>query len=207
MDFKNSKTKVNLMRSFAGESQARNRYDFAASKCKTAGYWFLYNIFTLTANQEKEHAEVFYNLLKEANGENIAVDNAAYPVNNDEDPIALLKSAVHNETEEAKDSYPKFAQTARDEGFADIAYIFDSIAAIEQTHADRFDCFAKLLEKSQLFTAEEEVEWICLNCGHIHKGVTAPKSCPVCKHAQSYFVPFNYYHFVAKFYAKDCPNA
>jgi rubrerythrin len=195
------------MRAFAGESQARNRYDFAAAKCKTSGYWFLYNIFTLTANQEKEHAEIFYNLLKPENGQNIPVDDAAYPVNNEDDVVALLKAAVHNETEEAKDSYPKFAQVAKDEGFDDIAYAFEMIGKIEQMHADRFDCFAKLLEKSALFKGNEDTEWLCLNCGHIHKGVTAPKSCPVCKHAQGYFVPFKYYHFVEKYYAEACPNA
>jgi rubrerythrin len=202
MDFKKSETRINLMRAFAGESQARNRYDFAASKCKTAGYWFLYNIFTLTANQEKEHAEVFYNLLQSENGDNIVLDCPAFPVNNEDDPVKLLEAAVHNETEEATDSYAKFAETATEEGFADIAYIFESIAKIEQAHADRFDCFAKLLKKSALFKGDENTEWICLNCGHIHKGPVAPKSCPVCKHAQGYFVPYKYYHFIAEQYSK-----
>jgi rubrerythrin len=203
MDFKKSQTRINLMRAFAGESQARNRYDFAASKCKTAGYWFLYNIFTLTANQEKEHAEVFYNLLQSENGDNIVLDCPAFPVNNEDDPINLLNAAVHNETEEATDSYVAFAKTAEEEGFADIAYIFDSISKIEQMHADRFDCFAKLLKKSQLFKGDDNTEWICLNCGHVHTGPVAPKSCPVCKHAQGYFVPYKYYHFIPEQYAKQ----
>jgi rubrerythrin len=200
MDLKNSQTKINLMRAFAGESQARNRYDFAASKCKTAGYWFLYNIFTLTANQEKEHAEVFYNFLKPENGKNIGISEAAYPVNIEEEPEKLLAAAVHNETEEAKDSYPEFAKTAADEGFGDIAYAFESIAKIEQMHADRFKCFETLLKKSKLFKGDENTEWICLNCGHVHTGPTAPKSCPVCNHAQGYFVPFKYYKFLADSY-------
>jgi rubrerythrin len=110
---------------------------------------------------------------------------------------------VHNETEEATDSYVAFAKTAEEEGFADIAYTFDSISKIEQMHADRFGCFAKLLKKSQLFKGDDNTEWICLNCGHVHVGPVAPKSCPVCKHAQGYFVPFKYYHFIPEEYARQ----
>jgi rubrerythrin len=206
VSFKNSKTKVNLMRAFAGESQARNRYEFAAAKCKKAQFWFLYNVFTLTANQEKEHAEIFYNLLKSETGSNISVDTAKYPVDNVDDPIGLLRAAVKNETEEAEDVYPSFAETAREEGFNDIAYTFDMIAKIEAVHAERFECFAKLLEGAELFSGTAETEWICLNCGHIHKGQLAPKTCPVCQHAQGYFVPFKYYQFIAEKYSLPCPN-
>jgi rubrerythrin len=201
MDLKDSQTKINLMRAFAGESQARNRYEFAAATCKTAGYWFLNNIFTITANQEKEHAEIFYNFLKPENNKNITIYEAAYPVNHGDEPVALLKAAAHNETEAATDSYPEFAKVASEEGFTDIAYAFEQIAKIEAAHAERFKCFQTLLEKTALFKGDENTEWICLNCGHIHTGPTAPLSCPVCNHAQGYFVPYKYYHFIAKEYA------
>jgi rubrerythrin len=190
------------MRAFAGESQAWMRYTFSASKVKTAGFWFLNNIFTISAAQEKEHAEIFYNLLKSESGTQIEIPGANYPVDNVDDPIGLLLAAVKNETDEATDVYPSFAETAKKEGFADIQFTFEKIALIEQMHADRFGCFAKLLEESKLFEGDKDTEWICLNCGHIHKGPIAPTSCPVCNHAQGYFVPFKYYKFIAEKYSK-----
>lgn len=200
VDFNTSKTKVNLMRAFAGESQARNRYTFSADKAKKMGYPFIANIFTITANQEKEHAEIFYNHLKQANGENIEVDTAAYPVGNFDKLDDLLLSARHNEYEEYESVYPDFARTARDEGFPEIAYSFEKIAEIEKTHGDRFECFAKLISESKLFTGDDETEWLCLNCGHIYKGKAVPKLCPVCNGTQGYFVPYKYYKFIAEKY-------
>lgn len=199
-EFNSSQTKINLMRAFAGESQARNRYTFAADKAKKQGLFFIYNIFTLTANQEKAHAEIFYNHLKQANGENIELDLAAYPVNNSDRIEDLLSSAQHNEYEEYEKVYPAFAQTARDEGFPEIAFSFEKIAEIEKTHGDRFGCFAELIKNSKLFEGDDSTEWLCLNCGHIHTGKAVAKICPVCQSDQGYFVPYKYYKFVAEKY-------
>ncbi len=200
VNFTESKTRENLMRAFAGESQARNRYTFAADKAKKMGCRFLYNIFTFTANQEKAHAEIFYNHLKQANGSNIVIDQAAYPVDNFDKIEELLRSAQHNEYEEYESVYPEFARVAKDEGFIDIAYSFEKIALIEKEHGDRFACFAELIEQSRMFTGDEDTEWICLNCGHIYKGKNVPKACPVCQHEQGYFVPYKYYKFAAERY-------
>ena len=204
VNFNSSQTKINLMRAFAGESQARNRYSFAADKAEKMGYHFIYNIFTITANQEKEHAEIFYNHLKQANGENIEISQASYPVSNFDKLEDLLWDAQHNENEEFEKIYPAFAQTAKDEGFPEIAYSFEKIAEIEKMHGDRFACFAELIEKSKLFDGDDDTEWICLNCGHIHKGPKFPEQCPVCTHPQGYAVPYKYYKFVAKKYG--CAN-
>ena len=200
VEFSESRTKINLMRAFAGESQARNRYTFAASKAKKMNCWFLYNIFTFTADQEKEHAEIFYDHLKQQNGKKITIDNADYPVDNYDKIEELLRSAQNNEYEEYEKVYPDFARTAKEEGFNDIAFSFEKIAEIEKAHGDRFGCFAELIENSKMYEGDEETEWICLNCGHIQKGKTVPKQCPVCQHPQGYFVPYKYYKFVAERY-------
>lgn len=200
VDFYESKTRTNLMRAFAGESQARNRYEFAAEKAKKMGCYFIYNIFKLTANQEKAHAEIFYNHLKPENGETIVIDNGGYPVDNYDKIEELLRAAQHNEYDEYETAYPEFARIAKEEGFPDIAFSFEKIAEIEKTHGDRFGCFAELIENSKMFTGDENTEWICLNCGHIQKGKNAPKQCPVCQSDQGYFVPFKYYKFVAEKY-------
>ncbi len=209
VSFAESRTRINLMRAFAGESQARNRYTFAASKAKQLGCYFIYNIFTLTANQEKEHAEIFYNHLKAENGKTIVIDNAGYPVDNFDVLDRLLRSAQHNEYEEADSVYPEFARIAREEGFADIANSFEKIAAIEKVHGDRFGCFAELIEKGTMYEGDENTEWICLNCGYIYKGKTVPQKCPVCEHDRGYFVPYKYYKFVAGKYGLpelDCKS-
>lgn len=200
VNFAESKTRVNLMRAFAGESQARNRYTFAADKAKKAGNYFIYNIFTLTANQEKEHAEIFYNHLKSENGGTIVIDNAGYPVDNYDKLEDLLKSAQHNEYEEFESVYPEFARVAEEEGFAAVANSFRMIAEIEKVHGDRFGCFAELIENSRMYVGEEATEWICLNCGYIYKGGNVPAQCPVCQHDRGYFVPYKYYKFVASKY-------
>lgn len=188
MEFRESRTRENLMRAFAGESQARNRYTFAAAAARGAGLHWVERVFRLTADQEKEHAELFIAHLAQCEGENIHIDGS-YPVENGAwTPDRLLRSAQHNEYEEANTIYPSFAAVAREEGFLAVASTFEMIAAIEKTHGDRFGLLARRAEESRLFTAQEEVPWLCLNCGHVHYGTQAPPICPVCKHAQGYFV-------------------
>ena len=188
MELKESRTRENLMRAFAGESQARNRYTFSAGAAHSAGLNWVERVFRLTADQEKEHAELFIRHLAQCEGESIHIDGS-YPVENTAwMPARLLRSAQHNEYEEAQHVYPQFAQTARDEGFLAVANTFELIAEIEQTHGDRFGLLAQRLEEGRLFKAERSVAWFCLNCGHVHWGTQAPPVCPACKHAQGYFV-------------------
>ncbi|MEE1014075.1 MAG: rubrerythrin family protein [Clostridia bacterium] len=188
VSFQESKTKENLMRAFAGESQARNRYTFAASQAKKENLDAVAEAFLFTAGQEKEHAEVFYNFLKEVAGTTIEVDGA-YPVDVFENTVALLRAAQHNEYEEYDDAYPKFAEVAKEEGFTQIANAFTKIAEIEKSHGDRFAMLAELLESNQLYKAETNKQWMCLNCGYIFDGTTVPEKCPVCQHAKGYFIP------------------
>ena len=187
VDFKTSETKDNLMRAFAGESQARNRYTFGASQGKLMGLHVIESIFTFTANQEKEHAEIFYKHLKELAGENITVDGA-YPVDLHEDIIQILRAAQHNEYEEFDPVYKIFGNKAEEEGFSKIAASFRMIAEIEKTHGDRFGMFADLIENGELFVSKVETGWMCLNCGYVHYGTKAPEVCPVCDHNQGYFI-------------------
>ena len=169
MDFKQSETMKNLMRAFAGESQARNRYTFAASQANSQGLYVIEQIFKFTADQEKEHAEVFYNHLSPNISE-------------------LLDKAQHNEYEEHDDVYKHFAQQAQEEGFGQAAAKFRMIAEIEKLHGDRFGAFAQLLKDNQLFVSKVETKWMCLNCGHVQEGTEAPQKCPVCDHEQGWFV-------------------
>jgi rubrerythrin len=187
VDFKNSQTKDNLMRAFAGESQARNRYTFAASQAKKEHQHVIEAVFRFTADQEKEHAEIFYNYLKELAGENIPV-HAAYPVDISNDLAKLLRSAQHNEYEEYDPVYKTFGDAAKKEGFDKIAASFHRIAGIEKTHGDRFARFAELLEENKLYVCEVDTGWLCLNCGYVHWGKEAPKECPACRHDQGYFI-------------------
>lgn len=186
-NLKTSETAKNLMRAFAGESQARNRYTFAASAAGKEGLAVIRAIFQFTADQEKEHGELFYKFLKEMTGENIEID-AAYPVDMYDKTLDLLKAAAHNEFEEHDNVYRHFGDVALEEGFDRIGQVFHMIAEIEQTHGERFDTFAGLLESSKLFVSEENTQWMCLNCGYIYEGKAAPKYCPVCEHDQGYFV-------------------
>lgn len=186
-DFKNSETKNNLMRAFAGESQARNRYTFAASQAKKENLHVIEAIFQFTANQEKEHAEIFYNYLKEMAGETIKVDGG-YPVDIADSAVKLLRFAQHNEYEEHDPVYKTFGDVAKEEGFAQIASSFHKIAEIEKTHGDRFGKFADLLEQNKLFVSEVECKWMCLNCGYIYDGKEAPEMCPVCHHNKGFFI-------------------
>ncbi len=187
MDFKNSETVKNLMRAFAGESQARNRYEFSADRAMKEGLPVISSVFTFTAGQEKEHAEIFYNHLKELNGQTVLIDGG-YPVDNYERSLDLLKAARHNEYEEYQDVYQKFGEVAKEEGFSKAAASFFMIAEIEKVHGDRFQEFADLLERNKLFISEVETGWMCLNCGYVYRGVQAPARCPVCEHEQGYFI-------------------
>lgn len=185
--FTSSETKNNLMRAFAGESQARNRYTFAASQAKAQNLYVIQAVFQFTADQEKEHAEVFYHYLKEMAGQTITVDGG-YPVDISDSVAKLLRFAQHNEYEEHDSVYKTFGDIAKKEGFAQIAATFHNIAEIEKTHGDRFGAFADLLEQNKLFVAEASCQWMCLNCGFIYTGKEAPKICPVCSHNQGYFI-------------------
>ena len=187
MNLSESMTQRNLMRAFAGESQARNRYTFAAGLARSQKLPVLERLFEYTAGQEKEHAEIFFNHMKTAGVDNVAID-AAYPVDPCGDILPLLKAAHHNELEEFESAYPAFAKTAREEGFSLIAESFERITAIEKIHGERFARFARLLESGELFSAAGAVNWMCLNCGHIHQGNEVPDNCPVCQHNKGYFI-------------------
>lgn len=189
MELKNSRTMENLMRAFAGESQARNRYTFAASQAKREGLYVLEYLFNYTAGQEKEHAEIFYNYLSSVAGENIKIDGT-YPVDIAGNTAELLRMAQHNEYQEYNDVYKAFAQVAREEGFDNIATSFDMIAEIEKTHGDRFARYAALVENGCIHSGGDECVWVCLNCGHIHRGAEASGKCPVCRHDRGYFMHF-----------------
>lgn len=187
VEFKNSETKDNLMRAFAGESQARNRYTMGAQQAKKEKQQAIAQVFLYTAGQEKEHAEIFYNHLKELGGESIHVDGT-YPVDITEDLAELLRMAQHNEYEEHEDVYQKFGDKAKEEGFMNVANSFHMIAKIEKTHGDRFGRFAKWLEENKLHVSDVKTGWMCLNCGHIYEGESAPEKCPVCQHDKGYFI-------------------
>lgn len=189
MEFKESRTYTNLMRAFAGESQARNRYNIAASDARKEGLQIVEAVFNYTADQERAHAKVFYELLKEAAGENIAIEGA-YPVDLYGSTLKALRAAQHNENEEWDDVYKNFGLIAKEEGFAKVAYIFENIAKVERVHAERFERFADELENGSLFMKKDEIVWICINCGHIHIGREAPEICAVCKHPRGFFLPF-----------------
>ncbi len=185
--FQDSETRLNLMRAFAGESQARNRYTFAAEKAGKEKLYVVEQIFKFTADQEKKHAQVFYDCLKECVGENIHIDGS-YPVDLQEELVDVLKAAQHNEYEEHDDVYKNFSEKAKEEGFPKIATLFDNIAKIEKIHGDRLGYIAKLLEEGKLFVSDVKVSWMCLNCGYVCESTSAPKQCPVCNSDQGYFV-------------------
>ena len=188
MEFCTSKTRENLMRAFAGESQARNRYTFAQAQLIAQKQFMLADLFRFTADQEKEHAEIFYNHLK-TNGAGETEIQAAFPVDeNTADIAALLESAAAHEQKESAEIYPAFARTARDEGFAQIAQDFENIASIERTHGQRFAKMAQLYKSGTLFSSAESAQWICLNCGYILEGTQVPQNCPVCHGEQGYYI-------------------
>ncbi|HAX73222.1 MAG TPA: rubrerythrin family protein [Firmicutes bacterium] len=185
---KGTETEKNLMRSFAGESQARTRYTLFATIAKEQGYPNIEQVFTLTANQELAHAKAFFkHLADEFNGTDIEFD-AAYPVAfYEESTLENLKAAVKGETHEHVDVYPAFAEVAKNEGFPKVAATFNMIAKVEEQHAKRFAVIATQLEEGTLFKKSAPVAWHCEYCGHIHFGVSAPAVCPICMQKQGWF--------------------
>ena len=188
---KGTKTAENLMKSFAGECQARTRYTYYASVAKKEGYVQISNIFMETAEQEKEHAKRFYKFLKdEFAGEAIEI-NAAYPVDLYEDTAKNLKAAAAGEHEEWSTDYPEFARIAREEGFPGIAIAYERISEVENMHENRYLKLLKNVEEGKVFKKDEVVLWKCSNCGYIFEGAEAPAACPACLHSQSYFEVFS----------------
>ena len=172
MELKGSKTEQNLMTAFAGESQARNKYTYFASKAKKDGYEQISAIFTETADNEKEHAKMWF---KELHGGEVP------------STLENLLAAAEGENYEWTDMYAEFAKTAEDEGFTRIAYLFNEVAKIEKEHEERYRKLRENIENGVVFEKKEQTMWICRNCGHVHYGEKAPKVCPVCAHPQSYF--------------------
>ena len=173
MEFKGSKTEKNLMDAFAGESQARNKYTYYASKAKKEGYVQISNLFLETANNEKEHAKLWFKLLQE--GGDI------------QDTMTNLKDAASGENYEWTDMYQRMAKEAAEEGFTKISKLFSMVADIEKEHEARYLALLKNIEDGVVFSRDGDMVWKCSNCGHIHVGNKAPGVCPVCAHPQAYF--------------------
>lgn len=188
-NFSESRTKENLMRAFAGESQARNRYTIAAERAEEGGMLTIADVFRYTADQERAHAERFYSLLKDLSGETVHIDGS-YPIDQQDTLPELLRAAEHNEHEEYADVYQAFGDTAKEEGFLEAASAFYQIAEIEHVHEKRFGALADMLGSNMYYHSEQVSRWMCTNCGYIHEGQAAPKVCPVCRHEQGYFLPY-----------------
>ena len=171
MNLKGSKTEANLQTAFAGESQARNKYTYYASKAKKDGYEQIAALFLETAENEKEHAKIWFKLLHDGIG----------------DTAANLKDAAAGENYEWTDMYAGFAKTAKEEGFDKIAFLFEQVAKIEKEHEERYLKLLSNVENKLVFSKEGDAIWKCRNCGHIVIGKSAPQVCPVCDHPQSYF--------------------
>ena len=170
MELKGSKTEANLWTAFAGESQARNKYTYFASKARKEGYEQIAAIFEETAGNEKEHAKLWF---KELSGIG--------------DTAANLKAAAAGENEEWTQMYKEMAETAREEGFTNLAFLFEGVGKIEKEHEERYLTLLKNLDEGMVFQRGDEYVWKCRNCGHIHVGKSAPGVCPVCAHPQAYF--------------------
>lgn len=171
-NLKGTKTEANLLAAFAGESQARNKYTYYASKAKKEGYEQIANLFLETANNEKEHAEIWFKLLHD---ESIP------------DTVTNLKDAAAGENYEWTDMYAQFAKEAKEEGFTKIAFLFDQVAKIEKEHEERYLKLLSNVEKGIVFSRDGDTIWKCANCGHIEIGKKAPELCPVCSHPKAYF--------------------
>lgn len=186
-----SKTEKNLLTAFAGESQARNKYTYFASLAKKEGYVQIQSIFEETANHEKEHAKRLFKYLK--SGAEVEI-TAAFPAGRLGTTMENLKEAAGGENYEYTTMYPEFAAIAREEGFDDIAKTFESIAAAEQYHEERYLALVENIEKDRVFKREMNVKWRCRNCGYNHEGPEAPDVCPACAHAKAHFElkPENY---------------
>ena len=172
MELKGSKTEKNLQAAFAGECQASIKYQYYASKAKKDGYVKIKNIFEETSGNEKEHAKLWFKALHDG-GVPSTVEN--------------LKDAASGENCEGTDMYKEFAEVARSEGFDEIAELFEGVGAIEKHHEARFNGLLKEVEEETMFNKEEDIVWICLNCGHVFIGKEAPEECPVCAHPKAYF--------------------
>ena len=188
-ELKGTKTAENLMKAFAGESQARNRYTYYASIAKKENYVQIANIFTETADNEKEHAKKFFKFLVESmNGEMVTIE-AAFPAAMGDTRMNLLAAAA-GEQEEWQDLYPAFADVADKEGFPEIARVFRKISEVEKRHEARYRKLAANIDTAKMFKRTEALEWKCNNCGYIHIGAGAPEICPACTHPRGYFEIF-----------------
>jgi len=183
MELKGSQTEKNLLGAFAGESQARNRYTFFASKAKKEGFRQISEIFAETANQEKEHAERFFKLLE---GGEVEI-TAAFPAGVIGTTLENLKAGAGGEHHEWSELYPSFAKTAREEGFTEISALFMAVSIAEKQHEARYLALAANVEAGKVFEKDEPTTWRCMNCGYIHKGNSAPDLCPACAHEQAHF--------------------
>lgn len=183
MNLKGSKTEKNLLASFAGESQARNRYTYFASAAKKEGYEQISAIFLETADNEKEHAKRFFKYLK---GGMVEI-TASYPAGVIGTTLENLAASAQGEHEEWTVLYKEAAETAREEGFKEIAVQFEEIAEVEEKHEQRYLKLQENIKNKTVFKKDTEVEWKCRNCGYIHRGKEAPDICPACKHPQAYY--------------------
>lgn len=187
---KDTETSKNLLRAFAGESQARNRYMFYGEVAKNEGYEQIADIFKLTGENEQGHAEIFFNyLINDFNNEELCID-ASYPIAKGA-TLANLQSSAKAEAHEHSEVYPAFADIARSEGFPEIANSFTLIAKIENHHRERFDRLATNVQNNKVFKKDEKSIWICRFCGYVLEGLSAPEKCPVCSHPQSYYEILN----------------
>ncbi|MHC4598574.1 MAG: rubrerythrin [Planctomycetota bacterium] len=182
-ELKGSKTEKNILTAFAGESQARNRYNFYASKAKKEGFIQIQAVFDETAAQEKEHAKRLFKLLE---GGEVDVA-AAFPAGTIASTTENLQAAAAGENHEHTEMYPSFAATAREEGFEEIAAVFEAIAVAEKHHEERFLGLRANVEAGTVFVKSEPVVWRCRNCGYLHEGTEAPEECPACVHPQAHF--------------------
>ena len=185
-DLKGSETEKNLLKAFAGESQARNRYTFFASKAKKESYEQISAIFQETANNEKEHAEVFFKYLEKSEGEATEIQ-ASYPAGKIGSTEENLLAAAEGEKEEHSKLYPEFKKKAEEENFPEIASSFQEIAEVEEQHEKRYRKLLENMKNNSVFKKEESVKWKCRNCGYVHEGNEAPEECPACKHEKAYY--------------------
>ena len=180
---KGTETEKNLLKAFAGESQARNRYTYFASKAKKEGFEQIAAVFTETANQEKEHAKRLFKFLE---GGEVEI-TASFPAGVIGSTLENLKEAASGENYEYTEMYPEFAKIAEEEGFKDIAVVFRKIAVAEEAHEKRYLALMKNIEEGKVFVKDSEVKWQCRNCGYVHVGDKAPEKCPACEHPKAYF--------------------
>lgn len=182
---KGTQTEQNLLKSFAGESQARNRYTYFASAAKKEGFEQIAAIFLETAEQEKEHAKKFFKYLE---GGMVEI-TASFPAGTISSTLENLAAAANGEREEWTELYPHFAEVAEKEGFKEIAATFKAISKAEAGHEERYLQLFERVKSNTVFEREEDILWQCRNCGYIHKGKKAPEKCPACQHPQAYFEP------------------